>query len=76
MKLCQRKKRMFYLFLKGKDTKYFISYPTFAMRRYSYPSVVFHVNWEFYRRGKKQKNSHPSILFLSQTPTHKPTGAQ
>lgn len=67
------------IFKKGKDRKYFISYPTLGMRHVkAIRGLYFTLMWNFIGVGKTQKdrNSHASILFLNQTPTYKPTGSQ
>lgn len=41
-------------------------------------TLYFTLIWYFTEEGKMQKerDSHPSILFLNQTPTYNPTGSQ
>lgn len=67
------------IFKKDKDRKYFLSYPTLTMRHVkAIHGLYFTLIWNFIGEGKTQKerDSHPSILFLNQTPTYKPTGSQ
>lgn len=67
------------IFKKDKDRKYFISYPTWAMRYVKAISgLYFMLICNFIEEGKMQEegDSHPSIFFLNQTHTYKPAGSQ
>lgn len=69
MKLCQGRKMS--IFKKDKDRKYFISYPTLAMRHVkAIRGLYFMLIWNFIGEGKTQKERFSPLNSVSKPNTY------